>query len=173
MKKREVPKKNYVIFFVLTIVVIGLCFYLATWYKTLNEHYKNNSVIVEVLSEIEADSFSSFLLDNPDIVVYISSSKDIEVKNFEKKFKKIIIDNNLSSEIVFFDISKEQNSEGLKLLKENYLSKNLSKLKEIKYPNLVRIKDGVIVDILYSKKSNITKEDAVKFLKRNEIIVSD
>ena len=173
MKKREVPKKNYLIFLVLSVFIVCLCFYLATWYKTLNEYYKNNSVIVEVLSEIEANSFSSFLLDNPDILVYISSSKDSEVKSFEKKIKKFIIDNNLSSEIVYFDVSKEENSLGLMMLKENYLSQKLSKLKEIKHPNLVKIEDGVIVDILYTKKTAINKIDVEKFLKRNELLEND
>ena len=54
------------------------------------------------------------------------------------------------------------------MLKENYLSQKLSKLKEIKHPNLVRIEDGVIVDILYTKKTAINKIDVEKFLKRNE-----
>ena len=45
MKKREVPKKNYLIFFVLSVFVVCLCFYLATWYKTLNEYYSNKSAL--------------------------------------------------------------------------------------------------------------------------------
>ena len=59
------------------------------------------------------------------------------------------------------------------MLKENYLSKNLSKLKEIKHPNLVRIKDGVIVDILYTKRTTINKIDVEKFLKRSELLNND
>ena len=59
------------------------------------------------------------------------------------------------------------------MLKENYLSQKLSKLKEIKHPNLVRIEDGVIVDILYTKKTAINKIDVEKFLKRNELLEND
>lgn len=173
MKKREIPKKNYIILFIIVIAVVGLCFYLTSWYKTIDEYYKTNSIISEVLPEIETETFSSFLLDNPDIVVYISSSSDSSVKTFEKQFKKVIADNSLNSNIIYFDTDKENNKNGLDVLVNNYMSKTLKKVKNIVSPNLIRFKDGEIVDILYVKSSAITKNDAIKFLERNEVIEND
>lgn len=173
MKKREIPKKNYLILFIIVIAVVGLCFYLTSWYKTIDQYYKTNSIISEVLPEIETETFSSFLLDNPDIVVYIASSSDSSVKTFEKQFKKVIADNSLNSNIIYFDTDKENNNNGLEVLVSNYMSKTLKKVKNIVSPNLIRFKDGEIVDILYVKSSTITKNDAIKFLERNEVIEND
>ncbi len=173
MKKREIPKKNYLILLVIVVAVVGLCFYLTSWYKTIAEYYKTNSVISEVLPEIETETFSSFLLDNPDIVVYVSSSSDSNVKTFEKQFKKLIVEYALNSNIIYFDTDKETNVNGLETLVNNYMSKSLKKVTTITDPNLIRFKNGEIVDILYVKDSTITKSDVVKFLERNEVIEND
>jgi len=170
MKKREISKKNYLILLVVIAAVVGLCFYLTSWYKTIEEYYKTNSVISEVLPEIETETFSSFLLDNPDIVVYISSSSDSDVKTFERQFKKMIVEYSLNSNIIYFDIDKEANNNGLEILVNNYMSKSLKKVTNISVPNLIRFKNGEIVDILYIKEATITKNDAIKFLERNEVL---
>ena len=170
MKKKIVPKKNYIIFLIIAICTVVLSLYLACWYKTLEDYTKNNSVVSEIIYEIESDSFSSYLLDNPDIVVYISSSKDESVKGFEKQFKKIIVNNDLSNSIVFLDIAKEENSQGPENLKLNFLTKKYLSLKEIPYPNLIKFENGEIIDMLYVKKNKITKDDVVKFLKKNGLI---
>ena len=173
MKKREIPKKNYFILLVIIAAVVGLCFYLTSWYKTIEEYYKTNSVISEVLPEIETETFSSFLLDNPDIVVYISSSSDSDVKTFERQFKKLIVEYSLNSNIIYFDIDKDTNINGLETLVNSYMSKSLKKVTNIPTPNLIRFENGEIVDILYVKTPNINKNDAIKFLERNEVIEND
>lgn len=173
MKKREIPKSNYLILLVIIVTVVGLCFYLTSWYKTIDEYYKTNSIISEVLPEIETETFSSFLLDNPDIIVYISSSSDSNVKTFEKQFKKVIVEYSLNTSVIYFDTDKETNINGLETLVNNYMSKVLKKITVISSPNLIRFKDGEIVDILYTKDSTITKSDVVKFLERNEVIEDD
>lgn len=173
MKKREIPKKNYIILLLIIIAVVGLSFYAASWYNTINEYYKTNSVISEVLPEIETNTFSSFLLDNPDIVVYISSSSDSTVKHFENQFKKVIADKALNSSIIYFNTDKEVNNGGLDLLIKNYMSKSLKKVTNIPVPNLIRFKDGEIVDILYVNKKEITKKDVLKFLERNDVTEND
>lgn len=172
MKKREIPKKNYIIMVIVVAVTVCLTFYLALWYKTIKEYYQNNSVIAEVLSEIEEESLSSYLLDNPTTLIYVASSNDQEIKSFEKKFKKYITDNNLNNEIVYFDINGLDNNHINNVL-VNYTSSSLEKLKNIVVPNLIYFENGEIVDILYIKKTNIKKIDIVSFLERNNVIIDD
>ena len=62
---------------------------------------------------------------------------------------------------------------GLQTLVNNYMSKSLKKVTNIPVPNLIRFENGEIVDILYVKNYNITKNDAIKFLERNEVIEND
>ena len=169
MKKKMIPKKNYIILAALTVFTVLLCFYLVSWYKTIDNYNKNNSVMTSVISEINIDSLSNILLENPDVIIYLSSSKDADVKSFEKQFKKIVVNNDLSDEIVYIDISKKENKNVTNVLIDNYLSKGIS-LKKIVYPNILIFKEGKIYNILYLNKTNITKVDALKFFERNGVI---
>lgn len=174
MKNKSIPKKNYLFLFLLVVGVVGLTFYLASWYKTIDDYYENNSILSKVVAEIDSETFSSFLLDNPDTVVYISSSADASVKGFEKQFKKMIVDNNLTNNIYYFDINKEINEDGLTILYDKYVSSTFKKkISKVVAPNLVRFKSGEIVDVMYYKNYDITKKDVQKFLDRNELLNND
>ena len=59
-KERIIPIKNYFIVVLLFVVLIGFTLYCSTWYKEITEYYNNNSVITEVVSEINLESLSSF-----------------------------------------------------------------------------------------------------------------
>lgn len=172
MKKKEVPKKNYVLFLLLCIGTIFICFYLSSWYKTITDFKKNNSVITTVLSEVEIEGFSSYLMEYPDVLVYVSSTTDDNTKKFDKKFKKIIVENDLANSMLLLDMSKEENESALATLMMNYMDKDLS-IKEISYPNLILFSEGKVSNILYKKETTITKDDVVKFLKNNGILNND
>lgn len=172
MKKKEIPKKNYVLFLLLCVVTVILCFYLSSWYKTITDFKKNNSVITTVLSEIEIESFSSYLMDNPDTIIYISSTTDDDTKKFDKQLKKIIIDNDLNSEILLLDMSKEENENALNNIIDNYLSKEIE-IKKLTYPNIIIFEEGKITKVLYKKQTQINKKDVIDFLEANGIINND
>lgn len=173
MKKRNIPQKNYIIFAIIVLAVVGLTFYAAKWYNTITEYYKTNSVIADVIPTIEADSLSSYILDNPNAVIYVSSSSDVNVKSFEKDFKKIIADNNLSSSIVYLNTDDTANADGLNLLTSKYMSTTLSKIKTIYTPNIIKFTDGKITDILFSRQTSISKKAALNFLSRNGLLSND
>ncbi|HPF83450.1 MAG TPA: hypothetical protein PLV83_04735 [Bacilli bacterium] len=172
MKKEKNLKKNYVILIIMTIIVVFLCFYLASWYKTLKEYYQNNSIVAEVLSEIEAPTISSYLLDNPTTVIYIASSNDQEIKSFEKKFKKYIKEEDLNNNIIYFD-SINLTPEYINELLIGYAGNELINLKNIVTPNMLYFENGKIVDILYAKKANIKLDDVKEFLENNKIDIND
>lgn len=172
MKRKDIPKKNYIIMGIIVVITICLTFYLALWYKTIRDYNQNNSVIVEIISQIEGESISSYLLDNPTTVIYLASSNDQEIKSFERKFRKYIADNDLSNEIVYFDTSG-LDSEYINGLLVNYAGSSLKKLKNIVVPNLIYFENGEIVDIMYVKEFAITKNDMVNFLERNNVVVDD
>lgn len=172
MKRKDIPKKNYIIMGIIVVVTICLTFYLAVWYKTIKEYYQNNSVVVEVISEIEEETISSYLLDNPTIVMYIASSDDQSIKTFEKKFKNYIVENDLNNEIVYFDTDDLENQYVSDLIMP-YVGPKLKKLKSIVVPNMVYFENGEIVDVLYNKNTTLTKQAMIEFLERNNVITDD
>ena len=172
-KERIIPKKNYFIVVLLFVVLIGFTLYCSSWYKEITEYYNNNSVITEVASEINLESLSSFLQDNPETIIYVSASNDLNVKPFEKKFKKYIVENNMNDSIVYLDLAKEENNKAIDTIMNNYLPSKLKNMSDIHIPNIIYFKDGMIEDILYRKKTSIDKTDVVNFFSRNELIEND
>lgn len=169
MQKRNIPLKNYLILTIVSLLTVFLVFYLVSWYNTSKEYYQNNSILSKYLSELKSDEMSSYLIDNPEIVIYYASAKDGNIKNFEKEFKKLIESNEIKDDIVYIDASKEENS--------NFVS-NINKISDKKrdnlfIPNLIHIKEGKVDKILYASEKNITRRDVHNFLIRCEIITND
>lgn len=172
MKKKSIPKKNYFIYIGLCIVTVLLCFYLASWYRIVRDYNKNNSVMTKVISEINTDSLSNVILENPNVLIYISSASDSDIKSFEKQLKKYLVNQELTDSFVYMDVSKKENENLSSLLVKNYLSIDVN-LKKIVSPNIIMFKDGKIYNILYLNKSDISKVDVQKFLERNGVIAND
>lgn len=169
MEKREIPLKNYLILLVLMVGIVFIVFYLASWYNTAKEYYKNNSILSEYLPEVKCEEMNSFIVDNPEIVIYYASAKDESIKSFEKTFKKMIEKYEINDDIVYMDSSKEENSNFLTEL--NKITNK--KLDSIIVPNLIYIKDGSVNRVLYTTNSKINEVSVRNFLIRCRVIVND
>lgn len=172
MKKRNIPKKNYFIVLLMTFFVVCLTFYFAEWYKIIKEHYENNSIIIDAISKIEEESISSYLLDNPNTVIYIASSNDKSIKKYESQMKKYINENGLNDEIVYFDTCNLDETYINEIFLK-YLDSSLKRLKNISSPNILYFENGKITDVLNFKRKTITKNDSINFLERENVIVND
>lgn len=173
MNKKDNKIKKYIILFGIYLITIMLVFYISSWYKTVQEHYKNNSVIPEVVSEITAVELESFVIDNPNIIVYVASSSDETIKDYEKILKKMITDNDIQNEVVYINLDKEENINLIDTIKVNYLADNLKKISTIFTPNLFYFEDGKITDMVYIRTSGLTKNNTENFFERNGIINND
>ncbi len=168
MKNRDIPLKNYIILLIISILTVILVLYLASWYNTSKEYYKNNSILSEYLSELKVDEIDSYLIDNPEIVIYYASAKDETIKEFEKEFKKLIQDNEISDEIIYIDSSKEENTDIIS--KINSISNK--KIDLLVNPSLICIKEAKIDNILDSNEIKLNKRDVRNFLIKSGIITN-
>ena len=171
MKKREIPKNNYIKLGVVIIATIALTFYWASWYNTTKEYRMNNSVIPTVIGEVTMEELDNYLLENPDIMIYFASSKDDTIKDFEDDFKKILVKENLKNDFVYIDTSKIETQEFYQSFAKKYYSKSLKSKKETLdiIPNIILIEDGKVIDIMHLSKKEITKEDIKNFIKKHGV----
>ena len=163
--KRKITIKNYMILFGLTLGTVFLVFYLRSWYNTSKEYYQNNSIMSEYLSELKSNEINSYIIDNPEIIIYYASA----IKSFEKQFKKLMEEHEINDDIIYIDSSKEENSTIISKL--NAISDK--KIGELNIPNLIYIKEGEVNKILYSEETQINKRDVQNFLIRCGIITND
>lgn len=169
MKSRNVPLKNYLILTIISLITLLTVFYLVSWYNTSKEYYQNNSILVTFLSELKSDEITSYLIDNPQKVIYYAAGKDEKIKEFEKQFKKLIEEEEIKNDIIYVDASKEENSNFITNLNKIY-DKNID---SIYTPNLIYISEGKIKKIMYSSETEISKRDVRNFLIKCGIITND
>lgn len=156
--KKNVGVKNYILYAVLVVVTMVLVFYLGKWYQTSENYRKDTSVIASVLSEIKLNELDSYLMENPNPVVYI---KNNQTSSYEEELKEIVIRYNLRDEMIFLNLNDEND---LKKFEEKYQSGTIF------LPNLCVFDEGKLVAFM-DEKSVLTEETTLQFLKQNGVIV--
>lgn len=93
-EKRVIPKKNYYILAVLLIGTLLLLYFCVNWYQAYEESKMKEPVIASSISEVKEEELSNYLMDNPNIVIYFTSSKDTTIKEFEEELSIIFLKKN-------------------------------------------------------------------------------
>jgi len=166
MNKRIVPLKNYLILILLFIGLIFVTYYLIDWYNEARK-YSSNSLLNDFFYTVKLDEVDSYLVDNPNTVIYLADSYDHNNDDFEEDFKQYVIENNIKKEIIFID---NHNNKGYATL-EQHLSEHLKNenIGIVNDNNILVVKDGKITDILYKNNDNIKLTDVVNFLSVNGV----
>ncbi|MCI9234336.1 MAG: hypothetical protein HFH08_07125 [Bacilli bacterium] len=166
---RTIPKKNYIFLGLLAVVTILAVVYVSKWYRASENYYLENSIMKTLVGEVKELEFENYVLENPDIVIYIAKDQSKLTKKFEKKLKKYILDENLKSHFIYLN-GKESTDEFLTDFKKKYFMNEVQEI-EITYPNILVVENGKVKDILYRTaliERNI--KDVEPFLQRNGVL---
>lgn len=176
---KKIPRKNYIIVGIISVLTVVLVGYFAFWYKETKEYVENNSIMTGYLSEIGEDqlidNLSNYILDNPNAVLYVSNGNDLSLKDFEKEFKMYINDNNIKQTFVYIDLNKVKNKKIVDEFKDNFLSTKLNfyDIELDRQPNLFVFEDGKIQSALYYTRHLINMDDVKLFLRNEGVVEND
>lgn len=101
---KKIPAKNYVILFVILLATVASAFYVRTWYITNKEYYSRNSVVKDIVREINIDELSNYIVENPKFILYVSSGVNSEIKSFEGDLRKLIKKHDISEDVVYLNV---------------------------------------------------------------------
>ncbi|MBQ9318149.1 MAG: hypothetical protein IJR82_00760 [Bacilli bacterium] len=136
---RDIPKKNYFILLIMILSVVAITIVLMNAY---NNRVKKTSIMYNYLSEIKENDLDAYLIENPNIVIYIADKYDLSNNQVEKKLKKKMIKLNISDYFVFLNLNNDMDF--INQLNEKYygnVEKNL--------PVIVVFEDGKIKESFY------------------------
>lgn len=148
---REIPKKNYLILFIIAIVVVIATGILMNIYNA-NHEVVYESKIKTIVTEIKYEDLSNYLIENPNVVVYVNNSHKDNNK-LESDIYKLIADKNIQQYMIYMERNKD-------IVDKYKLPKN--------NPLFIAFKDGKKVEIFSEKEYTI--EGIESFLVRNEVI---
>lgn len=58
----------------------------------------------DAIREIKGDELSNFILENQKFILYVASGKNMEIKDFENKFKDLIQDMDLNDLVLYMNL---------------------------------------------------------------------
>ena len=86
-KERVIPKKNYVIVLILAIATCLVLGYFVRWYRLREEGLQPASVVTQAITEINFNEIDNYLLENPNVFIYVSNPQVENTQNFEKELR--------------------------------------------------------------------------------------
>lgn len=159
---KEIPRRNYIIYALLVVFTVILTLLLRNLYNISQDLKKKNTVMSEFLVSVNEEEFANYVVENNNVIIYLASSRDDTLENFENEFKELLIEYNISEQIIFIDLN-EINDSFFKNLKNSYFIDSLSNVELEKFPNILIMENGKINAVLYHEKTDINIEDVTTF----------
>ena len=151
-KEKEVPKKNYYIVLMVSVLVIVLCLYIRSFYINYKANEIDNSIFYDKsISQINEVDIDFALGEMPEAILYVGVSGN-SIKNMEKKLYKLIENKNIADKIIYWNVNNYNEKEYIKILQEKFpiISHEMGKA-----PLLIYIKDGEGIEAINSNNKLI------------------
>jgi len=159
----DIPIKNYIILGIVILFTIMFSFYLRNWYNMSEKTRTYKNLLAQKLPELKLEEVDTFLMENPNIIIYISSGSDQNNKNFEKNLYEYIVKRDRVFDFVYLDKDSITEQEIINFQKD--YGDDAIKNRDMTYiPNFYVVQEGKIVNF-YNTEGNISYEEAIRFLK--------
>lgn len=149
--------------------------FLATdWYNTTKYYFLNYSTMSDTVATIEFEGLASYFQEREDVAIYIASSKSKDIKTFENRFRNLLIEEEIITEVIYIDTTKVTSNFYEKFVTEFFDQSLINRgIKLDVIPNVLYVYHGQVVDVLYETEATININDVKTFLNRNEVIEND
>ena len=167
VEMKKIPKKNYIILVLIILATLFLVFFIRDRYISKKEYNSMTNERIDFIFEIKEDELESYLMENREVVIYMASSSDNNVVNFEYELKQYVKEEQLGKEVVYINLNNVS-EDFFDKFKDKYFSVNLkaSKTELIKQPNMLIVENGKVVSIMYNTNKIINIEDTKTYLNK-------
>lgn len=156
---KKIPLINYIKALSLILFTIILIILIVNYYNSKKEYEDSMNITMSFLKTVDSSNIEEYLIENHDVIMYISNSEDANLKEYEETLKKLIIKKELEKNIIYFD-TKDLSDEYMKEFLQNYAVDNLKNVNIIE-PNLFVFENGKIDTILYKDVQVLRATDIV------------
>lgn len=162
-EEKNIPFRNYIILAGVLILSIIVVIYFYMWYDEFQVNKINTPVMNQYLSVINYNELGDYLVENKDVVIYISFLQDDATRKFEKNFKKIVDVYSLNNSILYLDLTEQYNDSNLfNDIKNKYTLPDM--------PCIVIFKDGIVDDVYSIEDKDYDIDLLVSYLKIKGVI---
>ena len=141
---KSIPVKNYFVLVLIIIVSGFIALVIMNLFKNYNNPERKNIFQNKILFE----ELETYMLENPNFIVYLASTS-LNDSKFEKKFQKFIVSNDLVNDVIYIN---RDNMNDLQF--QDYLSNYLYEDKKVTLSDCIMVIDDQTIKAIIP----ITKE---------------
>lgn len=168
--KKNIPLKNYIYLAIVIFVSLLLLFYFYLWHLTYEEGKLESPIMDKYLQVINYNELSDYIIENKDAFVYVSVLEDKEIRNFEKKFKSLVIDYSLKDKMLYLDLTTVNYDSNDILSNVNIINDdNLS----LNIPCIMVFSDGKLSYVYNISSNNYDINSLSDFLEKEGLLDND
>lgn len=159
---RKVPLKNYIILGVILVITLLILYYFYRWVDVYKESKINYSILDRYMTVINYNEFNDYLVENPDVVVYVSVLENDEIRDFEKKLKGRFKRNEIDNDILYMEITNEVKDKTIS--EEIYNKYALNNLSMLSVPCVLVFNSGELSSIYSISDNNYDVDNLIIYL---------
>ena len=167
---RKIPKRNYYLVLMVSILVIVITLYIRSFYLNFKlSNNTNNSIFYDKsINQINTNDMDYAFDETKEAILFVSYNGSKKISNMEKKIYKVFEKRNLIDKVIYLDVSDlKENNKYIKILKERFPN--------IDYefgmaPMLVYIKDGQAIEAINSNDRIIDENTLINLLNKYGIV---
>ena len=163
---RVIPNRNYIILGIVLVVTFLLLYYFYMWVDVYNESKINRPILDRYMDIINYNELDNYLVENPDCIIYVSVLENMEIREFEKKFKVSFKNNELDKDILYMDVTNDINDKILR----NELHDKYS-IERNSMPYVIVFEDGVKKSLYSVYENGMNVDRMINFI--NNIKLDD
>ena len=152
---RDVPKKNYFVVIVVSILVIVLTLYVRSFYLNYVASNSDSSIFAsKSINQINIDDIDYAVNETTDSIMFVSYNGDSKITNMERRLYREIEKKNINDRIIYLNVTEYlENDKYLEILRNKFpsLAVDINKA-----PLFIYIKDGESKEIIDSSKELVT-----------------
>ena len=166
-KNKKIPKKNYIILGLITLIVIILTIYINAWIKTYKENKISISPFKEVIEEVNINEIGITFSEMNEVILYVGYTNDKTIYEMEEKLIKYIKNHNLVDKFIYVDATDyKENKEYINILKTTFENVQ-DEIKEV--PILIYVKNGKAEEVINSENKKITTYNIAELVEKHNL----
>lgn len=170
MKKdelRKVPVKNYIILGIVTLVTLFILYYFYLWVDVYKESKMNIPIMDRYMTVINYNELDSYIVENPNTIIYVSVLENEEIREFEKQFKNKYKNKEINNDVLYMNITEDIKDSAVK--NEMVTKYSLNSLNITDVPSVMVFSDGGLKSIYSVSYNNYDIESFTSYL--NSIVL--
>ena len=148
---REVPKKNYFIVLVVSILVVVLTLYVRSFYFNYVQNNIEGSIFYDKsINQVNIDDIDYAFSELNNGIIFVSFNGNKTISNMERRLYREVKKQELNDKFIYLNVTSSLNNDRYIKKLRNRFPENESNIN--KGPMFIYVKDGASVEVIDSSE---------------------